>query len=234
MWDGQRDALVDAGHRVVRCDFRGFGETPAPDRAHSDADDVLELLDGLGVGRAALVGSSYGGKVALEIAARRPDRAGALVLLCSALAGHRASGELRALDEREDALLEAGDIAGATRLMADTWLGPDADDAARDAVRAMQQHAYEVQLAAPEEFATIRADIDPAAVRAPCLVVSGAHDLADFRQIAVRLHGLLAHSEHVELPWAGHLPGLERPADVAGLLIGFLREEADGGYRQEA
>ncbi|MCX4585294.1 alpha/beta fold hydrolase [Streptomyces sp. NBC_01481] len=40
-----------------------------PDRPHSDAEDVLELLNDLGIAQAALVGSSYGGQVALEIAA---------------------------------------------------------------------------------------------------------------------------------------------------------------------
>lgn len=61
MWDDQWKALTDAGHRVVRCDFRGFGDTPAEAvHPYRDADDVLALLDTLGVGRAALVGASFG------------------------------------------------------------------------------------------------------------------------------------------------------------------------------
>ncbi|MFK0172840.1 alpha/beta fold hydrolase [Streptomyces sp. NPDC090306] len=229
MWDAQWRALAEDGNRVVRCDLRGFGETPVPDRPHSDADDVLDLMDTLGIGRATLVGSSYGGKVALETAARGPDRADGLVLLCSALSGHPPSDRLRALDEREDAFLDRGDIAGATELMVGTWLGPEADEHAREAVRRMQRHAYEVQLAAPEEFGTLRHDVDLAALRMPALVVSGAHDLADFRDIAVHLARLLPDARHVELPWAGHLPGLERPAAVTDLLTGFLRRERTEG-----
>src|SRR5690349_2994042 len=72
MWDAQWPGLVDAGFRVVRCDFRGFGQTPPADRPYSNADDVLTLLDSLGIERAALVGASYGGQVALEVAALRP------------------------------------------------------------------------------------------------------------------------------------------------------------------
>src|ERR1700677_3125802 len=65
MWDPQWPVLVDAGYRVVRCDFRGFGTTPVPHGPHNDADDVLALLDELGVGQVAVVGASGGGRVAL-------------------------------------------------------------------------------------------------------------------------------------------------------------------------
>ncbi|WP_329322201.1 alpha/beta fold hydrolase [Streptomyces sp. NBC_01262] len=222
MWDAQWPALADAGYRLVRCDFRGFGGTPAPDGPYSDADDVLALLDSLGIGQAALVAASSGGRVALEIAARRPERVTALALLCSALPGHAPTDELRAFGQREDALIEAGDIAGAVELNLDTWLGPDADLATREAVRGMQRHAFDVQLAAPEEFGPVRAEFELSAIQAPCLAVSGAHDVTDFRQIAGELPELLADARHVELPWAGHLPGLERPAAVTELLVGFL------------
>ncbi|MFJ7999205.1 alpha/beta fold hydrolase [Streptomyces sp. NPDC096310] len=229
MWDAQWPALIDAGHRLVRCDFRGFGETPAPDRPHSDAEDVLDLLNSLGIARAALVGSSYGGQVALEIAARRPERVSALALICSALPGHEPSAELKALGQGEEALIEAGDIVGATELMVKTWLGPEADETAREAVRRMQRRAYELQMAAAEEGEPMETEIDLAAIQAPCLAVSGAHDLADFRQIAARLPDLLSHADHVELPWAGHLPSLERPSAVTDLLIGFLKDRAPAG-----
>lgn len=89
-------ALLAAGHRVARCDLRGFGRTSAPDRPHNDAEDVLDLLDALGIERAALVASSYGGRVALEIAARRPGRVSSMALLCTALAGHEPTAGLRA------------------------------------------------------------------------------------------------------------------------------------------
>lgn len=224
MWDAQWPALVAAGYRVVRCDFRGFGRTPVTDRSYINAIDVAELLDGLGIERAALVGASYGGEVALEVSALRPDLVSALTLVCSALPGHVPSAELVDLGEREDALLEAGDIAAAVELMVDTWLGPEADDAAREAVRRMQGLAFEVQLAAPTEFESVGPEVDLAAVRAPTLALSGAHDLPDFRQIAERLPRLLPDARHVELPWAGHLPSMERPSAFTDVLVAYLRE----------
>ncbi|MFC8920133.1 alpha/beta fold hydrolase [Streptomyces sp. NPDC047821] len=222
MWDPQWPDLLAAGYRLVRCDLRGFGRTPAPDRPHNDADDVLDLLDALGIERAALVASSYGGRAALEIAARRPDRVSAMVLLCTALAGHEPTAELRAFAEREDALLEAGDVAAAVDLNVDTFLGPDADAPTREAVRRMQRNAFDVQLAVTEDFGRIAHDFDLGSVQAPTLAVSGGCDLPDFRQIAARLENQLKDARHVELPWAGHLPSLERPSEVTELLTDFL------------
>ncbi|MFC7548122.1 alpha/beta fold hydrolase [Plantactinospora sp. GCM10030261] len=222
MWDPQLPALVDAGWRVLRCDFRGYGETPVPDRPHNDAQDVADLLDRLGVERTALVAASGGGQVAVEFAARWPARVTALALLATALAGHHPGAELRAFGDREDELLAAGDVAGATELNVETWLGPHADEATRDKVRRMQRHAFEVQLAAEEEFEPIRVVTDPATITAPTLLVAGAHDLADFREIAADLSTRIPGARHVELDWAGHLPSLERPDAVTPLLTDFL------------
>ena len=73
--------------RVIRPDLRGFGETPMPPGAYADADDVDALLDSLGVTDAAVVGSSFGGRVAMELATLHPARVSSLVLLCAAYRG---------------------------------------------------------------------------------------------------------------------------------------------------
>ncbi|MFF7179628.1 alpha/beta fold hydrolase [Streptomyces sp. NPDC008121] len=224
MWDAQFTALADAGHRVVRCDLRGFGETPV-DRPHTHSEDLRDLLDALGVERAALVASSFGAVVALEFAARHSGRVSALALLCPNAPDHEPSAELRAWGAREDALIDAGDLDAAVALNVDTWLGPEAGDGARALVGAMQRRAFEVQLAAPEEFDPVDPGVgtaELAAIDVPCLVVSGAHDIPDFRAVAARLAGLLPAARLLELDWAGHLPSLERPEETTGLLVEFL------------
>ncbi|MEU8621690.1 alpha/beta hydrolase [Streptomyces sp. NPDC048623] len=226
MWDGQFHALAEAGHRVVRCDLRGFGETPI-DAPHVHADDVRDLLDHLGVERAALVGSSAGGEVALEFTVRHPGRTTALALLCAAAPGHEAGPELRAFFARERELLVAGDLAGAATLNVDFWLGPDADADARERVRRMQTRAFELQLPAPDAFAPGAvevADQDLAVIGVPALVATGAHDLPDFAAMGDRLAGLFPDVRRVTLDWAGHLPALERPEETARLLGAFLAE----------
>jgi 3-oxoadipate enol-lactonase len=223
MWDAQIPALTESGYCAIRCDLRGFGQTPMPLSAYNNAQDVIDLLDALGVAETAVIASSGGGRVALEVAARWPQRVSKMVLLCSAMAGHEASAALEAFGEKEDALLEAGDVAGATDLNVRTWVGPEADDATREKVRQMQQHAFEVQLAPGDpEPEQIRVEYSLTTITAPTLVVSGEHDLPDFRVIAETLTSTLPRAQHVHLDWAGHLPSLERPDRINPLLLEFL------------
>ncbi|WP_169951190.1 alpha/beta fold hydrolase [Microbispora sp. H11081] len=222
MWDPQWQALLDAGYRVVRCDFPGHGETPVPDRPGNNAEDVVRLLDELGIDRASVVGSSYGGKVAVEFAARWPKRVDALVLLSAGSPTCPPTEALEAFGAEEDALIEAGDLDGAVELNVRTWLGPHADDETRVKVRGMQRQAFDLQLAAEEEFDRLVAEWDPAQVEAPTLVVTGGHDLDYFQRAAADLADRIPGARLVRLPWAGHLPSLERPAETSELVIGFL------------
>ncbi|HZM82279.1 MAG TPA: alpha/beta hydrolase [Candidatus Limnocylindrales bacterium] len=223
MWDPQMRPLSAAGFRLVRPDFRGYGETPVPDAPYNDTQDMADLLDTLGIRDTAIVAASGGGRVALEFAARWPSRVTSLVLLNTALAGHEPSQALQAFGDREDNLLEAGDIDAATELNVRTWLGPLADEATRAKLFEMQRHAFEVQLAAAEDFPPIRVETDLSAITARALLVSGAHDLPDFREIAATLREILRDAKLIELDWAGHLPSLECPDRINPLLIDFLR-----------
>ncbi|WP_354644528.1 alpha/beta fold hydrolase [Kitasatospora camelliae] len=235
MWEPQWRPLADAGYRVVRADFRTCGSSPAATEPYSDHGDVLALLDTLGLTEATLVGASYGGRVALTVAALHPERVTALALLCAGRPGHRPGPETRAFGAAEDALLDAGDLDGAAALNARTWLGPDADEATHALVTRMQRdnfrHGYEAASAvAPEDpgYEQPEPEIDLRTVTAPTLAVGGAHDLPDFRTIAAELPGLLPDARHLELPWAGHLPSLERPAEITALLLEFLGERRPG------
>lgn len=77
-------------HRVIAMDFPGFGKSSAPIGARYDApwlaSSAVAALDAAGVERAALVGNSMGGRVAVEVALRHPDRVSALGLLTPAVA----------------------------------------------------------------------------------------------------------------------------------------------------
>jgi len=73
--------------RVVAPDLVGFGFTERPDAVVYDMDtwvgQVVGLLDALGIERASVVGNSFGGALALRLAARYPDRVDRLVLMGS-------------------------------------------------------------------------------------------------------------------------------------------------------
>lgn len=213
MWAKQVDELT-ADHRVITLDLRGYGETPLePGAEYSDAGDVLALLDELGADNVTAVGASYGGYVVQQIASREPQRFSRLVLLCAPTDNVHPTDDLRAVWAEENKLIEAGDIDGATDLTVRSWIGPEADDEARELLRVMQRHAYDVQLAAGdvdnEEW-----PVEPEKISAPVRLITGAHDFAFFADCADYLAERLPAVERIDLPWAGHLPTLERPGEA--------------------
>ncbi len=225
MWDPQLAALAPE-FAVVRPDLRGFGESPLPAEPFSNHADVLELLDHLDIDRASVVGSSYGGRVALELATAAPQRVARLVLLCPAFGGLAPSEAATAFERAEEDLLERGDVAGAVELNVATWLAPEADEVTRARVAAMQRRAFDVQLAAeagPEQPELTEVEVDPAAISAPTLVVSGGRDMDHFQAIAAHLAATIPNARHQPLDWAAHLPSLERPGPVTALLADFCR-----------
>jgi len=227
MWEPQWQLLQDAGYRVIRCDFRGYGESPAPTEPFNAADDVIALLDHLGVQTATVIGSSYGGRVAQEVAARWPDRVSTLLLLCAATRLHPPTDAIRAFGQREDELLESGDVDGATQLNVDTFVGPAASPETRAFVAEMQRQAFEIQIAADNDESAADAgpvdhDFDLAAITARTTVVSGDLDVDYFQSIADFLATSIAGALRVELPWAGHLPTLEDPARANPLILQWL------------
>ena len=73
--------------KSIVVDFNGFGETPEPNRPYSVGDyagEVLSVLEKENIEDTIIVGHSFGGRVALEICAKFPDVARALVLVDSA------------------------------------------------------------------------------------------------------------------------------------------------------
>jgi pimeloyl-ACP methyl ester carboxylesterase len=219
MWDPQVPDLR-RWHRMVRVDLRGFGESPLPADPYDHVDDVVAVLDEVGVDRAAVVGASFGGLVAQELARRRPERVDRLLLLCPASALLEPD-ELRAFWSREEELLERDDLVAATALNVDTWCGPEASPAVRELVSVMQRRAFELQTER-DDLGRDEEPGDPSTIEAPALVVSGDHDLAAFRRSADALAGALPRAQLRTLPWAGHLPSLERPEEVGQLMIDFL------------
>jgi pimeloyl-ACP methyl ester carboxylesterase len=220
MWDTQVEEL-SADHTVVRCDLRGYGRSqPDPGSDASDAEDVLALLDHLGVDTFALVGASYGGFVALQVASAVPERLEKLVLLDPAAEVAVPDDRLREFWRREGELLEAGDLDGATDLNVATWLGPDAADDHRELLWRMQRNAFDLQTSDDDEDHELPVDLDR--ITAPTTVVVGEHDLPFFRDTARILAERLPQAELVELPWAAHLPSLERPFETAHLVRASL------------
>jgi pimeloyl-ACP methyl ester carboxylesterase len=83
VWEYQIPALTAAGYRFLAYDRRGWGRTaiePAGSQSGAGADDLLGLLDLLGIDRAHLVGTAAGAFVALDFALSYPQRVRSLVI----------------------------------------------------------------------------------------------------------------------------------------------------------
>ncbi len=104
-WAPQLEALCRR-FRVLTYDQRGTGQSaeplPDPYSIAAMADDVAEILDELGIGRCHFVGHALGGLVGLDLALRRPDRIGSLVLINAWARGD--AHTVRCFDVRRDLL----------------------------------------------------------------------------------------------------------------------------------
>jgi pimeloyl-ACP methyl ester carboxylesterase len=218
--------------------MRGFGRSPVPPGAYSHARDLLAVMDAAGISRAALVGASMGGRVALEVALAAPDRVSALVLVGAGLPGHEWSAAVRAYWEAEEEAIERGDLAAAAEVNVRFWVdGParrpeDVDPEVRRHAHAMQLRALELQVPAYEADGDLEEPLVPdagdrlAEVAQPALVLVGEADQPDIHAIAGRLAAGLADARTATIPDAAHLPSMERPELFDRLLSGFLSRPA--------
>jgi pimeloyl-ACP methyl ester carboxylesterase len=83
VWEHQLPAFTAAGYRVITYDRRGFGRSvidPGGVQPGSGADDLLALIERLGIGRVHLIGTAAGGGIALDFALSFPQRLRSLVI----------------------------------------------------------------------------------------------------------------------------------------------------------
>lgn len=233
MWDPQWETFTRS-HRVLRLDFRGYGRSPLEPGRFASARDVIELLDRHGFDRAAVVGVSLGGRVALEVALAAPERVAALVLVGSGLPGHDWSEEMKATWEEEEAALRSGNVDEAVDISLRTWVaGPgrkpeDVDADVRARVAEMQRRAYELQLPfedeAQEELLVEDVAQRLGEIKAPALVLVGEEDVPDIHAIADRLAREIPGARRATIADAAHVPSMERPREFEELVLGFVEE----------
>jgi pimeloyl-ACP methyl ester carboxylesterase len=223
MWTSQVEALEAAGHSVTAPDLPGYGKTALEPGTINYVDHVARLLDG----PTAVVGASFGGLVALELAVGRPELVERLALVGSSIGGWEWSEAALAGFAEEEAALERGDLAGAAAQQGRMWLAEDADPAVRELTEAMTSRTYELQLPLEDDVQASwpepRAAERLAEVGARTLVIVGSEDADDIQAVARKLAAEIPGAQLATIAGAGHLPSLERPAEVNRLLLDFLR-----------
>jgi 3-oxoadipate enol-lactonase len=232
MWAPQLESF-GREHRVIAPDLPGFGTTPIESDVVDNRAFVRAALDEAGMERAVLVGTSFGGRVALELTLESPERVSALVLVGAPIDGQEWSPEVQRFAEEEEAAFARGDFDAAVEPNLHLWVaGPrrtldDVDPAVTELVRDMQRNIYVLQ-DGHDDLQVV--PLDPPAsqrlgeVMVPTLVLTGDEDVADIHATAARLATEIPHAERATIAQAAHLPNLERPDEFDRVVLGFLAE----------
>jgi pimeloyl-ACP methyl ester carboxylesterase len=215
---------------VVAPMFPGFGESEgieAIDGPEDAAFCLVDLIDTLGLERPHVMGTSLGGWLAAELAVRWPERLGRLVLV-NPVGLHVPGAPIKEIFGRDP-----GELAG------DLFADPDHPLAV-----AMRQMAELSRQGAEIPFELVRPVLQSLAATArigwnpylhdpklpgrlhrvtnPVLLVRGAEDRLVPPAHVARYAELLPDARVEEVPGAGHLLPLEKPAELAALVRAFL------------
>ncbi|HUP89984.1 MAG TPA: alpha/beta hydrolase [Longimicrobiales bacterium] len=228
LWQPQL-ANTPEGWRFIAPDLRGFGETPDDGSKllaiETFADDVIALMDELGLDQAVLVGLSMGGYVVLDIIKRYPDRVRALVLTAT-----RANADNAEARANRHSLAAASRRSG-TRAVIEAMLPHLISAHSRlkmpELIKTvhgmMESTSPETMARALEEMAERKDYVaDLANINVSTIIIRGDQDdiipAAEMETIARSVRG----ARHEVITLAGHLPNLENPELFNKLLGSFL------------
>lgn len=228
-WGAQLPGLHLLGWRTLLVDPPGAGSSPSATRPFTMEDcaqAALEVLDATSVDRAAIVGLSWGGFVALRVALASPDRVSGLVL--SNTSARRMSGPIRARDLVSSYLLRARLLRRPGKLVASGMLSehsrrtdPELVADVAGTVNGLEPHGLATAM---RSVLVDRTDVvdDLARITVPALVIAGAEDTALPDSHSTQLADGIPGARLEILPRVAHLAPREAPESVSALMADFL------------
>jgi pimeloyl-ACP methyl ester carboxylesterase len=234
-------ATLSTRYRVHAPDLPGFGSSCKPAfgayNASWFAEIMLAMLDELDIATAHVVGNSLGGRIAIEMGLRAPERISALGLLCPAVAWiRRGLHPLVRLMRPELGLLPHGlrRPMVASQFWALFYDRDQIDPAVGDLVVDEFRRIYH-SAGARYAFWTSARNIyleDPfgrngfyprlATLQPPAMFVWGNHDSVVPAAFSRHVRKWLPHAEQVTIDACGHVPQVERPEETNELLMRFF------------
>jgi 3-oxoadipate enol-lactonase len=233
LWEPQFQEFA-RHYDVVRFDFSGFGSSPVPTEAYSFLNDLRDVMDDLGIDRAALVGESMGAHTALEAALEMPERVGAVVAAATVISPGGFSSALKDFQAAEEELVAANDLEGATNLTLSAWVdGPgrasgEVDPDLRARVFGMALTAYKNWQAADPDLAY--EELDPplqeriADIAAPVLAIWPTLDMPDAKTSTEWIVATVPGARLAVIEGAAHIVNMEKPDEFNRVALDFLAE----------
>jgi pimeloyl-ACP methyl ester carboxylesterase len=227
---GEMARRLASSFRVIRYDRRGHSRSERPPGAYlrrQHEDDLAALIERLDAAPAYLGGSSYGGLVALGLAARRPDLVRAVAVhepaATSVLRRHEAAGVDANMDAVRDQIAAGDVVAGTRRFVEEVILGPGAWEAFPASVRKTFVGNAPAYVSDQLDPAWSQLDID-AINRFPgrILLTQGQASPPWLRLAVDRLAELIPATEVTRILAAGHSPHMSHPATYAQIVAAFL------------
>nr|WP_067298837.1 alpha/beta fold hydrolase [Marinobacterium profundum] len=227
-WGSQAKALASE-YQVISIDLRNHGRSPHdPEMTYAAmAQDLIELMDSLGIDSARVLGHSMGGKAAMQLALSAPERVGKLIVVDIA--------PVQYPDHHGDVFsgLQAIDLSTVkSRSDAEKQLAPRIEDAM---VRAfLLRNLYRTEAgqfdwrfnlqALHHGYPNISAPPTGAPFAGPTLFIKGGN--SDYIQAAHRdaILGLFPAAGYKVVEGTGHWPHAEKPALMTRLIQSFLQK----------
>jgi len=224
MWDEQAAALKGK-YRVLRYDQRGHGGTDAPAGRYAFDTliaDAVALMDALGIRKANFGGLSMGGATALGLAQQHPDRVERIIVCDSGCMSTPQSTQQ--WEERIVVAQKEGMEALVEPTMA-RWFPPETLKAnpphlakVRGMIRATAVNGF---IGCAAALADHNYNAKVATVKCPTLFIVGEKD-GPAPAAMKDMHARLPGSRYVELPGAGHISNMDRPAEFTKAIADFL------------
>ena len=228
-WAEQTPALLQAGFRVLRIDMRGHGgsDPVAGDYTMAAlADDVAQVLAGLGLSRVHYLGLSIGGMIGQAFALAHGDKL-ISAMWCDTLPASP-SGMQAAWDERMGIVRNANSLEPIGDGTMERWFtdafrarNPGRWKQIRDTIVATTPAGYLGCCAAILNY-----DFVPRlpSIRVPTLVVCGSDDAGTPASENRKIAGLVPGARYEEIAGMRHFPNVEAPETFNRIMLGWLEQ----------
>lgn len=238
VWKTVAPLLGDQGFRVIAVDLLGFGYSEKPIAfdytINAQARFISRFMNRLGLGRATLVGSSYGGAVALTVALDYPERVEKLVLVDAVIND----------EAKEHPVLKLAAIPGVGEVITPFFLDSRAFMRVRmrNTLAPANHHliteerissilrplsaadGHHSVLATGRNWSANRLERDAHLVNHQTLIIWGDSDTVIRIENGYKLHNAILNSRFVILKDCGHVPSEEKSELFTGLVTEFLRD----------